>query len=77
MRDVAFCLVENEKARCSSSSGRAAWRLVGRGEGSRHAAYRETREETGFIVKITHRLFTGNNNPIKVFVGQEWIDGAL
>ena len=40
------------------------------GESSRHAAYRETREETGIIVKITHRLFTGNTNPVKVFVGQ-------
>ncbi len=40
------------------------------GESSRHAAYRETREETGIIVKISHRLFTGDRNPVKVFVGQ-------
>ena len=28
------------------------------------------------IVKITHRLFTGNTNPIKVFVGQR-VGGRL
>ena len=26
--------------------------------------------ETGIIVEITHRLFTGNSRPIKVFVGR-------
>ena len=33
-------------------------------------------KRTGVIVKITHRLFTGNNNPIKVFVGQR-VGGRL
>ena len=47
-----------------------------RGESSRNAAYRETWEETGVIVKVTHRLFTGNNNPIKVFAGQR-VGGRL
>ena len=79
MRDVAFCLVENEKGEVlfvqrAYGKEKGKWSLPGglvdRGESSRHAAYRETREETGIIVEITHRLFTGNSNPIKVFVGQ-------
>ena len=79
MKKVAFCLVENDKAEIlfvQRAYGRekGKWSLPGGlvdpGESSRHAAYRETREETGIIVKITHRLFTGNTNPVKVFVGQ-------
>ena len=79
MRDVAFCLVENERGEVlfvqrAYGKEKGKWSLPGglvdRGESSRHAAYRETREETGIIVKITHRLFTGNTRPIKVFVGQ-------
>ncbi len=78
-RRVAFCLVENERGEVlfvQRAYGRekGKWSLPGgnvdRGESSRHAAYRETREETGIIVKITHRLFTGNSNPIRVFAGQ-------
>ena len=79
MRDVAFCLVENEKGEVlfvqrAYGKEKGKWSLPGglvdRGESSRHAAYRETREETGIIVKVTHRLFTGNSRPIKVFVGR-------
>lgn len=79
MRDVAFCLVENDKGdvlfvQRAYGNRKGKWSLPGglvdRGESSRHAAYRETREETGIIVRITHRLFTGNSNPVKVFVGQ-------
>ena len=79
MKKVAFCLVENDKGEIlfvQRAYGRekGKWSLPGglvdRGEISRHAAYRETKEETGIIVKITHRLFTGNTNPVKVFVGQ-------
>ena len=79
MRDVAFCLVENEKGEVlfvqrAYGKEKGKWSLPGglvdRGESSRHAAYRETREETGIIVEITHRLFTGNTRPIKVFVGR-------
>ena len=85
MRDVAFCLVENEKGEVlfvqrAYGQEKGKWSLPGglvdRGESSRHAAYRETREETGIIVKITHRLFTGNTRPIKVFVGQQ-VGGRL
>ena len=84
-RRVAFCLVENSRGEVlfvQRAYGRekGKWSLPGgnvdRGESSRHAAYRETREETGVKVKITHRLFTGNTRPIKVFVGQP-IGGRL
>ena len=79
MRDVAFCLVENEKGEVlfvqrAYGKEKGKWSLPGglvdRGESSRHAAYRETREETGIIVEITHRLFTGNTRPVPVFVGR-------
>ena len=79
MKKVAFCLVENDKGEIlfvQRAYGRekGKWSLPGglvdQGESSRHAAYRETKEETGIIVRITHRLFTGNRNPVKVFVGQ-------
>ena len=85
MRDVAFCLVENESGEVlfvqrAYGKEKGKWSLPGglvdRGESSRHAAYRETREETGIIVKITHRLFTGNTRPVKVFVGQR-VGGRL
>ena len=85
MRDVAFCLVENEKGEVlfvqrAYGKEKGKWSLPGglvdRGESSRHAAYRETKEETGVIVKVTHRLFTGNNNPIQVFVGER-VGGRL
>ncbi len=79
MRKVAFCLVQNDKGEVlfiqrAHGKEKGKWSLPGGlvdpGEGSRHAAYRETREETGIVVKITHRLFTGNTHPIKVFVGK-------
>lgn len=78
-RKVAFCLVENDKGEVlfvqrAYGKRKGKWSLPGglvdRGESSRRAAYRETKEETGIIVKITQRLFTGNNHPVKVFVGQ-------
>lgn len=77
-RRVAFCLVENDKGEVlfvqrGYGSRKGKWSLPGgnadRGESRRHAAYRETKEETGIIVKITHLLFTGENHPVKVFAG--------
>ncbi len=85
MRDVAFCLVENDRGEIlfvqrAYGNRKGKWSLPGglvdRGESSRHAAYRETREETGIVVKVTHRLYTGNARPIKVFVGQR-VGGKL
>lgn len=85
MREVAFCLVENEKGEVlfvqrGYGGKKGKWSLPGglvdRGESSRHAAYRETKEETGIVVKITHRLYTGNTRPIQVFVGQR-VGGRL
>ncbi len=85
MRDVAFCLVENDQGEVlfvqrGYGNRKGKWSLPGglvdRGESSRHAAYRETREETGIVVRITHRLYTGNARPIKVFVGQR-VGGRL
>ena len=85
MRDVAFCLVENERGEVlfvqrAYGKEKGKWSLPGglvdRGESSRHAAYRETREETGIIVEITHRLFTGNTRPIQVYVGRR-VGGRL
>ena len=78
-RRVAFCLVENDNGEVlfvqrGYGSRKGKWSLPGgnadRGESRRHAAYRETKEETGIIVQITHLLFTGENLPIKVFVGK-------
>ncbi len=78
-RKVAFCLVENDRGEIlfvqrAYGERKGQWSLPGgfvdRGESSRHAAYREVREETGITVKVTHRLFTGNTNPVKVFAGR-------
>ena len=89
MRDVAFCLVENDQSEVlfvqrAYGKEKGKWSLPGglvdRGESGRHAAYRETTEETGIIVKITHRLFTGNSRPVQVFVGErvgERVGGRL
>lgn len=85
MRDVAFCLVENDRGEVlfvqrAYGKEKGKWSLPGglvdRGESSRYAAYRETKEETGIVVEITHRLFTGNSHPVKVFVGRR-VGGRL
>ena len=76
---MAFCLVKNDRGdvlfvQRAYGDCKGKWSLPGglvdRGESSRHAAYRETVEETGIIVEITHGLFTSNNHPVKVFVGR-------
>ncbi len=78
MRKSVFCLVENEKGEIlmvQRAYGRrkGKWSLPGgqvdRGERSSHAAYRETREETGIVVRITHRLFSIPDHASSVFVG--------
>ena len=78
-RRVAFCLVENDRGevlfiRRGYGKEKGKWSLPGgfvdRGESSRHAAYRETREETGIIVKIVSTVMVGRTHPVKTFAGQ-------
>lgn len=85
MRRVAFCLVEDPKGRIlmvqrAYGDKKGKWSLPGgfvdRGESRRHAAYRETREETGIVVKITHRLFTSRSRVSAIFVGRQ-VGGRL
>lgn len=85
MRKVAFCLVENQKGEVlmvqrGYGDKKGKWSLPGgfvdRGERSSHAAYRETREETGIIVKITHRLFTSRSRVSSVYAGTQ-VGGRL
>ena len=79
MTRVAACLVENDHGEIlfvqrAYGSRKGKWTLPGghvdHHERSRHAAYRETKEETGIIVEITSVLFTGNKHPITVFTGR-------
>jgi len=85
MRKVAFCLVENEHGEIlmvqrAYGDRKGKWSLPGgfvdRGESRRHAAYRETEEETGIVVKITHRLFTSRSRASAIFVGRQ-VGGRL
>ena len=85
MRKVAFCLVENDDGKVlmiqrGYGAKKGKWSLPGgfvdRGEGRRRAAYRETKEETGIIVKITHRLFSSRNGASAVYVGKR-VGGRL
>ena len=78
-RKVAFCLVENDKGQVlliqrGYGKEKGKWSLPGgyvdRGESSRHAAYRETKEETGLVVEIVSTVMIGRNNPIKTFAGR-------
>ena len=84
MRRVAWCLVEDDgrilMVQRAYGSKKGKWSLPGgyvdKGESRRRAAYRETKEETGIVVKITHRLFTSSNRASAVFVGRR-IGGRL
>ncbi len=85
MRRVAFCLVENDEGKIlmvqrGYGNKKGKWSLPGgfvdRGESRRRAAYRETKEETGIVVKITHRLFTSRNRASAVFAGKQ-VGGRL
>ena len=77
-RRVAFCLVENDKGHVllvqrAYGEQKGKWSLPGgfvdRGESS-HAAYRETKEETGLTVEIVSTVMIGRTHPIKVFAGR-------
>ena len=85
MRKVAFCLVENDEGKVlmiqrGYGGKKGKWSLPGgfvdRGETRRRAASREVREETGIIVKITHRLFSGREGGTSVYVGKR-VGGRL
>ena len=80
MKRVAFCLVENHEGKIlmiqrGYGNRKGKWSLPGgfvdRGESRRRAAYRETKEETGIVVRITHRLFTSRNGASAVFAGKQ------
>ena len=84
-RKVAFCLVENDAGQIlmvqrGYGNKKGKWSLPGgvvdRGERYRHAASRETREETGIVVRITHRLFTSKDRDCRVYVGTQ-VGGRL
>ena len=76
-RRTAFCLVENDKGEVlfvqrGYGKSRGKWSFPGgfvdRGESRGRAAYRETKEETGIIVKIISTVRVGKTS--KTFVGQ-------
>ena len=78
-RRVAFCLVENRRGEVlliqrGYGKEKGKWSLPGgfvdRGESSKHAAYRETKEETGLIVEIISTVMVGQRRPIKTFAGR-------
>ena len=78
-RRVAFCLVENSRGEIlliqrGYGKEKGKWSLPGgfvdRGESSKHAAYRETKEETGLRVEIISRVMVGRTRPIKTFAGR-------
>ena len=78
-RRVAFCLVENSLGEVlliqrGYGKEKGKWSLPGgfvdRGESSKHAAYRETKEETGLIVEIISTVMVGQRRPIKTFAGR-------
>lgn len=78
-RRVAFCLVENSRGEIlfiqrGYGKQKGKWSLPGgfvdRGESSRHAAYRETKEETGLVVKIIATVMVGRTHPVKTFAGR-------
>ena len=78
-RRVAFCLVENRKGEIlfvqrNYGKEKGKWSLPGgfvdKGESSQHAAYRETKEETGIRVEIVSTVMVGRSHPVKIFAGR-------
>ena len=76
-RRTAYCLVENDRGEVlfiqrGYGKEKGKWSFPGgfvdRGESRRHAAYRETKEETGLIVKIISTVRVGRSS--KTFAGQ-------
>ena len=84
-RKRAFCLVENREGEIlliqhGYGKRKGKWSLWGgfvdQGESGRHAAYRETREETGSVVETIHRPHKGNTRPMEIIVGRP-VGGGL
>ncbi len=78
-RRVAFCLVENSRGEVlliqrGYGKEKGKWSLPGgfvdQGERSKHAAYRETKEETGLVVKIVSTVMASRSGTAKVFAGR-------
>ena len=78
-RRRAFCLVENSRGEIlliqrGYGKEKGKWSLPGGfvdpGEESKHAAYRETKEETGLVVKVISTVRVNGDNTAKVFAGR-------
>lgn len=78
-RKVVFCLVENSRGEIlfiqrGYGKEKGKWSLPGgfvdRGERSKHAAYRETKEETGLVVKVVSTVMVSRSGAAKVFAGR-------
>lgn len=77
-RRRAFCLVENSRGEVlliqrGYGKEKGKWSLPGGfvdpGEKSKHAAYRETKEETGLVVKVVSTVMVNKSGTAKVFAG--------
>ena len=75
----AFCLVENSRGEVlliqrGYGKEKGKWSLPGgfvdSGERSKHAAYRETKEETGLVVKVISTVMVNSSGTAKVFAGR-------
>ena len=78
-RRRAFCLVENSRGEVlliqrGYGKEKGKWSLPGGfvdpGEGGKHAAYRETKEETGLVVEVVSMVMANGDNTAKVFAGR-------
>lgn len=78
-RRRAFCLVENSRGEVlliqrGYGKEKGKWSLPGgfvdQGEKSKHAAYRETKEETGLVVKVVSTVMVNKSGTAKVFAGR-------
>ena len=78
-RRRAFCLVENSRGEVlliqrGYGKEKGKWSLPGGfvdpGERSKHAAYRETKEETGLVVKVVSTVMVNRSGTAKVFAGR-------
>ena len=78
-RRRAFCLVENSRGEVlliqrGYGHEKGKWSLPGGfvdpGERSKHAAYRETKEETGLVVEVVSMVMVNGDSTAKVFAGR-------